>query len=1043
MQTPHLVIALVVAIAALPAGAQNWHHQLKRADSLFNAGSRDSAIALAQATFKNVEGQFGGSDTATAQVARILGSYYFGLADYQSAEPYHKRALEVFERKLPPDDTAVASACFELAGDYLYLGNYDKARPLFYQSLQIREKTLGSEHPEVARSVNALAALFSYQQKYDDVLTYSERAYDIWRKALGPDNPILAKALTNMAIARTELGYLDIAETLYVRLLDLREKQLGRDHPEVANVLLGLAKVSYAKDDYAGAKPLYQRAIAIDRAAYSEDHYLTAMPMTGLATVYLAQANYSEAETMFLRSTAIIEKTLGPNHIYVANNLRLLATLYQETGRLSDASRVLNRALEITRVAIGETTPEVATVLSLLGDVAELSGDYRAAETLHTQSIAMSETGLGPSHINLLPALNGLASTLSKEGRLADAEPIYLRSLRIAEAYGGKNHSLMAGVYELYAGLLRILGRQKEAQTLLARALSIRQTEFHALASVLPERQALKYASKLRTSFDRFLSGCLDSTSRQSEANTVAEAVLQTKGSVTDEFIARSRAQRSAVMGASSERKHVNETKNELSRLFVTRDMEDTSFFHEQDSLGHVIDSLEEQIARGNSSPSTGLSWAGITVPAIQVDVPSHTTLIEYVQFNRFGPLAESGEGRYLAVVLKHTGQPTVVDLGASAEIDSLVRSYRNHMKTVAEQSGPPSTDDLINYRTIGSKIVRAVWEPLKAAVPDSGLVLISPDGLLDLISFSGLPIDSADYFVERYSIHYLSSGRDLLSAGNRIRSGAGLLVLGDPDFGAIVRQQTEEEQEVGGNTESIQSQLGSFFSDCIDLTNPNVQPLPGTRTECELVSGLWKKQSSEKVIQYTGGEASEENFKRWAPGRRMIHIATHGYYASATCAHASKPHAGGPGSEDWLINPLLASGLFLAGVNAHNTGGTQSSDGILTAEEVSAMDLDGTERVVLSACESGMGEIASGEGVYGLRRSFLMAGARTVVSSLWAVPDNITSQLMSSIYVRGNGIDELLRQGMMAALERLRKRGQPDHPFLWAPFISIGDWRN
>ena len=186
--------------------------------------------------------------------------------------------------------------------------------------------------------------------------------------------------------------------------------------------------------------------------------------------------------------------------------------------------------------------------------------------------------------------------------------------------------------------------------------------------------------------------------------------------------------------------------------------------------------------------------------------------------------------------------------------------------------------------------------------------------------------------------------------------------------------------------------------------------------------------------MAFYGGDASEERFKSDAPGNRVIHLATHGYFLGGAC------DSGGAFVGE---NPLLLSGLFLAGANLHGRDADSlgAEDGILTAYEVSAMDLEGTELVVLSACETGLGEMTEGEGVYGLRRAFQIAGARTVVSALWPVGDEETAELMGRIYQGGDlGIADVMRKVQMEEIHVLRSRGQVDHPFTWGAFIALGE---
>jgi CHAT domain-containing protein len=233
--------------------------------------------------------------------------------------------------------------------------------------------------------------------------------------------------------------------------------------------------------------------------------------------------------------------------------------------------------------------------------------------------------------------------------------------------------------------------------------------------------------------------------------------------------------------------------------------------------------------------------------------------------------------------------------------------------------------------------------------------------------------------------------------------------------------------------------------SGCGDLNDMTVKPLPATRREIELVASGWQGFTDEPATVCLGSDATEDRLKSEAPGKRVIHLATHGYFLEGTC-QPQQPERDFESDIGFVgENPLLLSGLFFAGANLHGEGADSlgTEDGILTAYEVSAMDFRGTEMVVLSACETGLGKVEEGEGVYGLRRAFQMAGARTVISALWPVSDEATADMMSQLYERQDeSIPETVRRIQLEKINELRQSGQPDHPYLWAGFIAMGDWR-
>ena len=240
----------------------------------------------------------------------------------------------------------------------------------------------------------------------------------------------------------------------------------------------------------------------------------------------------------------------------------------------------------------------------------------------------------------------------------------------------------------------------------------------------------------------------------------------------------------------------------------------------------------------------------------------------------------------------------------------------------------------------------------------------------------------------------------------------------------------------------------------CGGLQQITFEPLGGTRQEVRDLSGVWNTGAAATMGQaqvLIGRDASETAFKRDAAGHRVLHLATHGFFLNGDCAAAPIGTRGvgglsSAGPRRPPDNPLLLSGLALAGANRRALAGPDEDDGILTAEEVASLDLSGVEWAVLSACDTGVGEIHAGEGVFGLRRAFQVAGARTVVMSLWSVDDQATRAWMRALYEgrfqRSLSTADAVHQASLSVLRDRRAKGLSTHPFYWAAFVAAGDWR-
>jgi CHAT domain-containing protein len=396
-------------------------------------------------------------------------------------------------------------------------------------------------------------------------------------------------------------------------------------------------------------------------------------------------------------------------------------------------------------------------------------------------------------------------------------------------------------------------------------------------------------------------------------------------------------------------------------------------------------------------------------LPEIQARIPAGAVLIEMLTVRPLAlPAGAPAEAqamapRYAAWLIRRNGEPAYLDLGPAALVDALVAELRKAL------SYP---DSLEQARTLGRRLDALVMAPVRQAAGDSTVLLVAPEGQLNLIPFEALVEESGHFLIERLRFNYLASGRDLLRYGADATPRGTALILANPEFGSgpVVQAPAQDTPEPQPRARDF---AGMFF-----------EPLPATAIEAATIKALLPD-----AVLLTGPQATESALKR-VRGPRLLHLATHGFFLGDTVRATARERAGLPRE-----NPMLRSGLVFAGVSALQS---EQDDGVLTALEAAGLDLDGTQLVVLSACETGLGAVRNGEGVFGLRRAFVVAGAQTLVMSLWQVDDESTQRLMSDYYRRlAVGADrvEALRSTQLALLADPSSR----HPFYWASFIISG----
>ena len=947
----------------------------------------------------------------------------------REAIPLAERAVALYEKALGPDHPGVDNSVNILAGLYWDQGAYAKAEPLYVRSLAIREKALGPDHPDVATALNILAGLYWVQGAYAKAEPLWVRSLTIREKALGPDHPDVATALNNLAVLCQAQGAYAKAEPLLVRSLAIREKALGPDHPDVSSSLSNLAVIYQAQGAYAKAEPLYVRSLEIREKALGPDHPEVATSLNNLAVLYEDQGAYAKAEPPLVRSLAIREKALGPDHPEVAKSMNNLAQHYRNQGAYAKAEPLYVRSLAICEKALGSYHPEVAFSMNNLAQLYRDQGAYAKAEPLYVRSLEIGEKALGPDHPDVAAALNNLALLYRNQGAYAKAEPLFVRSLEILEKAFGPDHPFVAKSLNNLSALYVSTGDVGRAVEFQGRGNEARERELAVNLAAGSERGKLQYLQLTAAELDCTVSLHVTRAPDNPAALRAAlEIILRRKGrgldAMTDQIAAVKR------VASPEDRALLDElalARSELSRRTLagpgTAGVEDHRA--RLDELDKRVESLEGKIAQ--RSAQFRAASQRVSLEAVGKSIPAGTSLVEFAIYRPIDPKAVTGKQfgspRYVVYVLGRDVDPRWADLGEAAAIDAAVGKLREALRD-------PKRRDV---KRLARELDELVMRPVRGLAGSTRRLLLAPDGALNLVPFAALVDERGRYVVETYELTYLTSGRDLLRIGAGAPPREKPLVLADPDYGDMSLAR-------GSGTRAIVQKQAQSGAASVDFGDIGFPPLANTEAEAREVGALLV---GSRVL--TGDEATEVALKS-AHAPEVLHVATHGFFLPDL---EIRPAAGaadrGFGSTDLaqafagvkIENPLLRSGLALAGANARKSG---EDDGILTASEVAGLDLWGTKLVVLSACQTGVGEVRAGDGVYGLRRALLLAGSESQVMSLWRVADRETRELMRAYYTRlraGEGRSAGLRHVQLAMLRNPRTR----HPFYWAAFIQSGAW--
>ncbi|MEO8434597.1 MAG: CHAT domain-containing tetratricopeptide repeat protein [Pyrinomonadaceae bacterium] len=904
----------------------------------------------------------------------------------QALEPAN-RALEIREKVLGPGHPDVAASLRAVGNVYLRKDDLAQAEVLLQRALEATAKTSGIEALAYADVLHSLALLRFSRNEYPQSDQLNKQALAIREKVMGPESLPVALSLINMGLLYRVTSDLPQAEQMYLRVLAIREKLLGADHLDVSLLQTNLGFLYYTIGDYASAEPLLLRSLAIKEKALDPNHPLIAATVNNLGLLEWKKGDYQKAESYFTRTLNIAEKASGPDSDAAANALHNLGIVYKETGNYAKGEEYYQRALAMWEKVWGKESIRVSVALSSLGILYRAKGDYDRAETFHLRELEIVEKALGPNHPDTASALNRLARLYAEKGDITRSVEYQKR----VEAIEEKNISWGLGMGS--------------------------------------ERQKIAFFTTLLQKPDRIVSLHLRLARDNGDARDLAAAtVLGRKGRILDALSNNLSGLRQRFSAKDQKLiDQLNDVNSRLSRLVIGGRQKMTVADHESQvhALEREAERLESEVSR--SSQGFYQSSQLVTLGAVRQVIPGDAALVEFVVYRPFDTKAIDnktayGEPRYAVYVIRNQGEVRWAELGTATDIDRLIDSLRQAL------GNSHSKDVQSRARAVDEKVMR----PVRLLVGDARQLLISPDGALNLIPFEALVDERDRYLVQRYAFTYLTSGRDLLRM-QVPRAGAGRpIVVANPSFGEPAPEQIAR---VNATSKPAASNLRRrSVTAARDLSEVYFAPLSGTAREANTIHSLFPE------AELLTGDAATESALKAVAAPRLLHIATHGFFLE-DAGTAAVPAAGrGAGSIPRIENPLLRSGLAMAGANLG--GDSAKQDGILTALEASGLNLWGTKLVVLSACDTGLGEVKNGEGVYGLRRAFVLAGAESLVMSLWPISDYSTRTLMTNYYRNlklGMGRGPALRQVQLDLL----KRNKELHPFYWANFIQSGEWAN
>jgi len=1012
LKTKTICFLLVFAAISLASGENHPANPLKEAeelnqtvDILFSSGMYEEAIPYAKRSLEIMEKVLDKNSYSVGLAIYNLADLYYRMGKYADAGPYLEKLLELAERILGEDHRLIGTLLNNMAYYNYYTGRYDEVEPLYKRSLKIGEK-LGAEHPSVATWLVNFGEFYKATGRYSEAEPLFKKALEIRSKVFGENHPEVANSLSALAGLYADTGRYVEAEALYKRAMEIKQRVLGENHLELAVTLNNLALFYKITGRYDESFPLLKWALEMNVEKLGGEHPEVAVNLNNIAWVFYDAGMYSDAELLFEKSLGIREKAFGEYHPLVAQTLSGLAWVYAATSRHNEALVFFQKSMEITVKTLGKDHPEVARILMAIVRLFITSGAYNESKELAVQYLSLLE-----------------------------------RSLEILERAFGKYHEEVAQVLLNLAVFDSVVDKHSDGHNMFLRAVEIGDSIKENVFSLLPEKQKLNY---MMGPSSVYIHAFISHTARYMQTKNKAVrdtfdvwlrwkgAVMEAQGGYLDAISHSENPELRKKFG------QLTSIRREIARLQIsgpgkmdprwyTKRLEEIE--KEKGSIEIDMNRLSKDFAFEKMVGRTDAK----AISEVLLKKGSDSVYIDFANIDTYDfRKNEFSKSRYLAFILLPDKEPVVklIDISNTEEVDIHVRAYLNEMKRAKNFGRLPREKVL---REEAKAIHEALIKPLESYIKGKRHLYISPDGNLNLIPFEVLMTPEGKYLMEDHLITYVATGRDIMRFMDTVAAKGDALIMADPDYDMGL----EEKERVAKAMEMVETRKAGAVSR--DAAGLRFDRLPDTKIEADAIEKILRGNQGTNVRNYQDKKALEEVLLS-AKEPRILHLSTHGYFLRDEEIKSQVRMRFISQELDKAVdvgieNPMLRSGIVLAGVNASLKEGRD--DGIVSAEKILGLNLKGTDLVVLSACETGVGDVKSGEGVFGLKRSFILSGAKTVVMSLWSVPSKETAELMTDFYTmwaKGGPKADAFQE---ARLKLMKKKS---NPFYWGAFVMVGN---
>ncbi|MDP2388291.1 MAG: CHAT domain-containing protein [Bacteroidota bacterium] len=894
-------------------------------------------------------------------------------------------------------------------GDYVTANTYNEALIYYYKT------TKGEVNDMYLACLTNKGRILQGNGQYNEaILIFSQLVYST-QLNFPADTLTQTITLNNLAYCYRLVGKNEEAEKYFIEAYRLQTKCTKIPLAEQASLLNNLAIVYKAKCDYANAEKCFLKSIELYQKANMQFNVEFANPCNNLGDMYRMLGNYNDAYKYISFSLEIRRQTSGEEHEYFANALNNMALLYFEWGKYDEAEKCFLRCEEIYKAKLGEDNDRSAAILNQLGSLYSAKNDYTKALEYKNKCLQLMEKTVGRQNDRYGLFLSGKGSVQYRMKDYKGAAQSYQEAASIFQNnFGVENYNYLDMMHSL-AFIYDRSGNNKESRNCHLKSIyGYKKVVSDNLAFMGDEERTMFYTTnsgKFET-FERFVIKKIiekPDTKDDSLLKALVDERLWSKSLLLNE--------------SSAMFKNINNTADTTIRSLFEL------WYNQKKSLHQLYQFSKEELSTNKIDINEEENYLNDIEKKLSVSSAQFTKAKEFLNFETLKKKLNKSELAveiirneisdndsaititYSALIIgKDFTAPKLVVFDSSAFFDTLfLDKYKFNIQA--------KTTDRISYNRF--------FRPLEKYLRGAAKIYFSPDGVYQKLNLYTLfnPI-SNKYLLETMEIEQVSALNDLQKETTEVIAQPSAVLFGYPDY------EWKKDPSAGSGSGKDENLIASRFG------FSELPELPGTKVETEMISSVFKSKNWNTKL-YLAKEATEEQVKATV-SPTILHIATHGFFLPNL--DYSDEKVMGFETEKAKQNPLLRSGVIMAGAASKDTTIEKKEDGILTAYEASLLNLQNTELVTLSACETGLGDqLLNGQGVYGLQRAFLTAGAKSILMSLWVVDDYATQELMTNFYTDWiqNYSPKTKRTSFRKAQLEVKKK-YPS-PYYWGAFVMIG----